>query len=114
MLNQIFLVGRITRDLEVKELENGKKVATMNIAIPRSFKNEEGAYDTDFIDCRVFDSIATNVKEYCRKGDIVGVKGRLQTEIEENALGEKKYIMQVMAEKVTFLSSRSSKESEEE
>ena len=60
MLNQTILVGRLVRDVEVQELESGKKYASITIAIPRSFKNEEGQYDTDFIDCRVFDSIATN------------------------------------------------------
>lgn len=113
MLNQIVLVGRITRELEVKE-ENNKKVATMNIAIPRSFKNSDGEYETDFINIRVFDSIATNVKEYCRKGDIVGVKGRLQSSVYENAIGEKEFITEIIAEKVTFLSSKSNREREEE
>lgn len=118
MLNQIVLVGRITKELEVKELENNKKVATMNIAIPRSFKNADGEYETDFINIKVWDGIATNVSEYCKKGDIVVVKGRIQSIVEENALGEKEngereYIMEVIAEKVTFLSSKP-RESEEE
>lgn len=107
MLNQIVLVGRITRELEVEELENGKKVATMNIAIPRSFKNMNGEYETDFIDIRVWDGIAENVKEYCRKGDIVGIKGRLQSTLTTNEDG---FIngknIEVVAEKVTFLSSK--------
>lgn len=103
MLNQIILVGRITKELEVEKLEN-VKVGTMTLAIPRSFKNAEGMYDTDFINIKVFDSIAENVKEYCNKGDIVGVKGRIQSKnIEEN--GIKKYIMEIIAEKITFLSS---------
>jgi len=114
MLNQIVLVGRITRELEVKELENGRKIATMNIAIPRSFKNSDGEYETDFINIRVFGSIATNVKEYCRKGDLVGVKGRIQSIVNEKENGEKEFVTEIIAEKVTFLSSRSSKESEEE
>ena len=89
MLNQIILVGRLTRDITVNKSENGIKVATISIAVPRSFKNTEGLYDTDFIDCVAFDNIAENTSEYCSKGDIVGVKGRIQTRmIEKEEKGE--------------------------
>ncbi len=110
MLNQTILVGRLVRDVEVQESESGKKYASITIAIPRSFKNAEGQYDTDFIDCRVFDSIATNTSEYCKKGDIIGVKGRLQSSTYEKEDGTKQFKMEVIAEKITFLSSRKSNE----
>ena len=100
MLNQIVLVGRLTSDPEVQELEEGKKKITITIACPRSYKNAEGIYETDFIDCVLWNAIATNVSEYCKKGDIVGIKGRIQTTVIE----DKKYT-EVVAEKVTFLSS---------
>ena len=74
------------------------------MAIPRSFKNMEGGYDTDFIDCVAFDMIAENTKEYCSKGDIIGVKGRIQSRVVEKE-EEKKYLIEIIAEKVTFLSS---------
>ena len=112
MLNQVVLVGRLTKDLEVKELEDGKKVTNMTLAIPRSFKNAEGEYETDFIDCSLWNSIAENTAEYCKKGDIVGVKGRLQSSSFEIDDGNKEFRTQVMAEKVTFLSSRSKDEPE--
>ena len=111
MLNQIVLVGRLTRDIVVNKSENGVKVATLPLAIPRSFKNSEGTYDTDFIDCVLFDNIAENTCEYCSKGDIVGVKGRVQSRVLENK-DKKEYAMDIIAEKVTFLSSHS-KENEE-
>ena len=114
MLNQVVLVGRLTKDLEVKELEDGKKVTDMTLAIPRSFKNAEGEYETDFIDCSLWNSIAENTAEYCKKGDIVGVKGRLQSSSFEKEDGNKEFRTQVMAEKVTFLSSRSKDEPERE
>ena len=107
MLNQVVLVGRLTRDISVNKGEKGRKVATIPLAIPRSFKNVEGTYDTDFINCVAFDLIATNTCEYCKKGDIVGVKGRLQTSSYEKEDGNKEFRMDVIAEKVTFLSSRS-------
>lgn len=100
MLNQIVLVGRLTRDVKV---ENGK--AIISVAIPRSFKNADGAYDTDFVDCIAFDNIASNTAEYCKKGDIVGIKGRIQsTEIEKFHVKQK--IIEIIAEKITFLQSK--------
>jgi single-strand DNA-binding protein len=105
MLNQAVLVGRIARDLEVRETENGAKVSNLTLAIPRSYKNADGVYETDFVDVTLWAGVAENTAEYCRKGDIVGVKGRLQTRIIETE-DTKKRIMELVAEKVTFLSSK--------
>lgn len=112
MLNQVVLVGRLTRNITVNKSENGVKVATIPLAIPRSFKNSDGTYDTDFIDCVAFDAIASNTSEYCEKGDIVGVKGRIQTRIIDKE-GQKENVMEIIAEKVTFLSSHTKEENEE-
>ena len=112
MLNQVVLVGRLTRNITVNKAENGVKVATIPLAIPRSFKNSDGTYDTDFIDCVAFDAIASNTSEYCEKGDIVGVKGRIQTRIIDKE-GQKENVMEIIAEKVTFLSSHTKEEKEE-
>ena len=114
MLNQVVLVGRLTSDLEAKELEDGKKVTNMTLAIPRSFKNAEGEYETDFVECTLWNNIAENTAEYCKKGDIVGVKGRLQTNNYEKEDGSKVFKLDVVAEKVTFLSSKSKEEPERE
>lgn len=105
MLNQIVLVGRMTRDVTVNKSSNGTKVATLGLAIPRSFKNSEGVYDTDFVDCIIFDNIAENTSEYCNKGDIVGVKGRIQSKVIEEG-DKKETVIEIIAEKVTFLSSK--------
>ena len=107
MLNQIVLVGRLTKDLELKKGENGTKYASMTLAIPRAFKNAEGEYETDFIECKLWNTIAKNTCEYCKKGDIVGVKGRIQTESVDGA-----YKINVIAERVTFLSSKPKEEDE--
>lgn len=96
MLNQIVVVGRLTQDLETKELENGKKVAYITLAVPRSFKNADGEYETDFIPCTLFEGVASNTAEYCRKGDLIGIKGRVQSNEDK---------IELIAEKVTFLSS---------
>ena len=109
ILNQIVLVGRLTRNITVNKSDKGVKVATISLAIPRSFKNLEGGYDTDFVDCVLFDSIADNTSEYCSKGDIVGVKGRVQSRVVEKD-GKNDYLMEIIAEKVTFLSSKKADE----
>ena len=111
MLNQIILVGRLVNDPTIKELEDGRKTSTITLAIQRAYKNAEGIYDTDFIDCTLWTGIAENTVEYCHKGDVIGVKGRMQTRtIEDN-----KNVIEVVAEKVTFLSSaRKDKEEGEE
>lgn len=113
MLNQIIVVGRLTRDVNVFRSDNGTKVATIPLAVPRSFKNSEGTYDTDFIDCVAFDHVASNTAEYCNKGDIVGVKGRVQSKILEED-GKKNTVIEIIAEKVTFLSSNKSTKLEAE
>ena len=102
MLNQIVLVGRLTRDMVVNKSDKGVK-----------FKNSEGTYDTDFIECTAFDAIAENTCEYCSKGDIVGVKGRVQSRVVEKD-DKKEYLTEIIAEKVTFLSSKKSDEEAEE
>lgn len=104
MLNQIVIVGRLTRDPELRETEAGKKVTNITLAIPRSYKNVNGEYETDFVDCVLWTGIAENTTEYCKKGDILGVKGRVQTRSYEVGEDKKKYVTEVVAEKVTFLS----------
>ncbi len=113
MLNQIVLVGRLTKDVEVHKSETGKKLASITLAVPRSFKNMDGLYDTDFIECLLWDNVALNTSDYCHKGDILGIKGRLQSRVVEK--DEKKHtILEVIAEKVTFLTSKSEKKEKSE
>lgn len=104
MLNQVIFVGRIVKEVEVEEMED-KKYSNITVAVQRAYKNQDGVYETDYIDCTLWNAIAENVAEYCKKGDLVGIKGRLQTEIVED-----KKITRVIAEKVTFLSSKSKDE----
>lgn len=100
MLNQVVMVGRLTSDPEINEVENDRKVVTITLAVQRSYKNAEGVYDTDFIKCTLWNGIAETTAEYCEKGDLVGVRGRIQTTNVDD-----KIVMEVVAEKVSFLSS---------
>ena len=105
MLNQSILVGRIVREPEVREIENGTKVTNITLAVQRSYKNVNGEYDCDFIPCVLWRGIAESTAEYCKKGDLIGVRGRLQARSYETE-EIKKSIIEVVAEKVTFLSSK--------
>ena len=106
MLNQTVLVGRLVRDPELYETESGNKVTNITLAVPRSYKNSEGVYDTDFINCVLWKGVAESATEYCHKGDLLGIKGRIQTRTIELDDESKKNITEVVAEKVTFLSSK--------
>lgn len=103
MLNQIVLVGRIVKTPELRTTENGKKTATVTLAVPRNYKNMNGEYDTDFLDCTLWTNVAENTAEYCQTGDMVGVKGRIQTRVITAEDGSKKKKTEIVAEKVTFL-----------
>ena len=96
MLNQLVIVGRLTSDPEINEVENSRNVTTITVAVPRSYKNGNGEYETDFIKCTLWNGIAEAAAEYCKKGDLVGIKGRLQCTDSK---------LEVIAEKVSFLSS---------
>ena len=98
MLNQVIIVGRLT---EKPILEDNKKDCRIVLAVPRSFKNENGEYETDFIDCQLYGNVAQNTFDWVNKGDVIGVRGRLQV-VENNLL--------VIGEKVSFLSSKKEEE----
>lgn len=105
MINQLVVIGRLTKDPELKKTDSGKTVANVTLAVPRSYKNINGEYDTDFIDCVLWSSVAETTTEYCKKGDLIGVKGRLQTRTYEKD-EEKKYVTEIIGEKVSFLASK--------
>ncbi len=106
MLNQSIIVGRIVREPEVKETENGNKITNITLAVQRPFKNVAGEYDTDFISCVLWKGIAETTAEYCKKGDLIGIRGRIQTRVVEYSDEIKRNVMEVVAERVTFLSSK--------
>lgn len=105
MLNQVILVGRLVKDLEVRSTSEGKKVSNITLAVNRNYKNSEtGKYDTDFIHCTLWEGIATATATYCNKGSIIGLKGRLVTKYVEVDTNRKISYPDLIAEKVTFIS----------
>lgn len=110
MINQIILVGRLTGDPEIEEYENGKKRTIINIAVQRQFKNIDNKYDTDFFRCVLWNGMASNTKNYCQRGDIVGVKGRVQNRSYVDSENNTRYITEIIAEKISFVSHSQKKE----
>ena len=110
MLNQFVIVGRLVRNPELHETESGKKVTTITVAVPRSYKNANGEYETDFINCVLWAGVAQNTTEYCKKGDLLGIKGRVQTRVVEDKDEKTNYLTEMVAEKITFLSNKNKEE----
>ena len=113
MVNQIILVGRLVKTPELELTDSGKKISTITLAVPRTYKNLNGEYDTDFIDCTLWTGVAESTSEYCKTGDILGVRGRIQSRIIEKDDGTKYKKMEIIAEKVSFLSSTKDKKDNE-
>jgi single-strand DNA-binding protein len=80
MLNQTVLVGRLVNDPELFETESGKKLTRITLAVPRTYKNVNGEYDTDFIGCKLWQGVAQSTSEYCKRGDLVGNKSKRYTD----------------------------------
>lgn len=106
MLNSVIIVGRLTEDPVLRKLENGITVATIKLAVTRSFKNSEGEYETDFIKCTLWEGIAMSASEFCKKGSILGIRGRLVVNKQELKIKEevkKIDVLEVVAERVSFI-----------
>jgi single-strand DNA-binding protein len=103
MLNRVVLVGRLTKDPELKYTPNGVAVCNFTLAVNRPFKNGQGEQEADFINIVVWRKPAENAAQYLKKGSLAGVDGRLQTRSYENQQGQRVYVIEVMAESVQFL-----------
>ncbi len=104
-MNHVIIVGRIATEIEIAETESGKKKSVISLAVPRNFKNSEGVYETDFFRCVLWNGIAERAGEYCKTGDLVCIRGRLQERTYEKENGEKKHITEVIAETISFVAS---------
>lgn len=100
MHNLVCLIGRLSQDVNL-EKEGGKDVARLTLAVQRTFKNEDGVFEIDYIDIVLYNMLATHTSEYCKKGDLVGIKGRLEST--QMASGS---TLEVVVDKLSFLSSK--------
>jgi single-strand DNA-binding protein len=106
-MNRVLLVGRLTKDPELRYTPNGIAVATFTLAVNRTFSNQQGEREADFINCVVWRKQAENAANYLKKGSLAGVDGRLQSRSYEGQDGKRVYVTEVVAESVQFLESRS-------
>lgn len=102
-LNRVVLVGRLTKDPDLKFTPNGIAVATFTLAVNRTFTNQQGEREADFINCVIWRKPAENVANYLSKGSLAGVDGRIQTRNFEGQDGKRVYITEVVADSVQFL-----------
>ncbi|RHW40416.1 single-stranded DNA-binding protein [Neobacillus notoginsengisoli] len=107
MMNRVVLVGRLTKDPELRYTPNGLPVATFTLAVNRNFSNQQGEREADFINCVVWRKAAENVANYLKKGSLAGVDGRIQTRTYEQD-GKRMFFTEVVADSVQFLEPRSS------
>ncbi|MEL3970706.1 single-stranded DNA-binding protein [Rossellomorea oryzaecorticis] len=113
MINQVTLVGRLTKDPEARKTTEGKSVLNVTVAVNRQFKNQQGQTDADFVLCKIWNKAADNTEKYCRKGSVVGITGRIQTRNYENDQGKRIYVTEVVAESIRFLDTKPPAEREE-
>lgn len=108
MLNNVSLVGRLTKDVDLRYTPSNVAVATFTLAVNRTFKNENGDREADFINCVMWRQQAENLANWAKKGALIGITGRIQTRSYDNQQGQRVYVTEVVAETFQLLESRNS------
>ena len=111
MINNVVLVGRMTRDAELRMTQSNTAVASFTLAVNRPFKNQNGEREADFINCVIWRQQAENLANWCKKGALVGITGNIQTRNYENQQGQRVYVTEVVADNFQLLESRSQQQS---
>ena len=110
MINNVVLVGRMTRDAELRYTPQNQAVATFTLAVNRNFKNQSGVREADFINVVIWRQQAENLANWAKKGALIGITGRIQTRNYENQQGQRVYVTEVVADNFQLLESRASRE----
>ena len=105
-MNKVIEIGRSTKDVELKQTTSGTSVVELSIAVKREFKNASGEYESDFFTCIAYGKLAETISVYVKKGDMIGVVGRLQTRNYTNREGKKIYVTEIIVENVEFLQTK--------
>lgn len=103
MINRTVLIGRLTKDADLRYTSSGDAVATFNLAVDRPFANSKGKHEADFINCVIWRKTAENFANFTHKGSLVGVDGRIQTRNYENKQGQRVYVTEVKADNFSLL-----------
>lgn len=106
MINNLTLVGRLTKDPDLKYTGSGTAVATFTLAVNRNFTNQSGEREVDFINCVIWRKPAETLANYAKKGVLIGVTGRIQTRSYDNQQGQKVYVTEVIADNFQLLESK--------
>jgi single-strand DNA-binding protein len=114
MINNVTLVGRLTKEVDLRFTQNGKAVANGTLAVNRPFKNANGETEADFINIVIWGKPAENTANYTNKGSLIGVTGRIQTRNYENNEGKRVYVTEVVANSVQFLDTKKKEESQQQ
>ena len=102
MINNVVLTGRITRNLELKQTSNNNSSLNITLAVERTFKDQNGQKQTDFISCKAFGKRAETIAQYCQKGDLIGITGSIQTGSYQKQDGSTVYTTDVMVDGLSF------------
>ncbi|HEM5177947.1 TPA: single-stranded DNA-binding protein [Streptococcus suis] len=106
MINNVVLVGRLTKDAELRYTPSNVAVATFTLAVNRPFKNEAGEREADFINCVIWRQAAENLANWAKKGALIGITGNIQTRHYDNQQGQRVYVTEVIASNFQLLESR--------
>ena len=112
MINKVILIGRLTKDPETRVLTSGSTVSTFNLAVERTFKSRDGEKEVDFIPIVTWGKTAELCSEYLSKGSLAGIAGRIQTRSYEAKDGTKRYVTEVVAEEISFLTPKKEQDTE--
>ena len=106
MINNVCLVGRLTRPVDLRYTQNGTAFGSFSMAIDRNYKKESGEKETDFINCVIWRKLAVNLSNFTKKGSLLGIEGKLQSRSYENKEGQKVYVTEVLVENFSLLESK--------
>lgn len=108
MINRAVVCGRLVRDPELRRTQNGTPVTSFTLAVNRTFKNADGQQEADFLNCVAWNKTAEIVDQYCSKGNLVGVEGRLQSRSYQDNQGNNRTVVEIIADQVQFMQSKDS------
>lgn len=108
MINRAVVCGRLVRDPELRRTQNGTPVTSFTLAVNRTFKNADGQQEADFLNCVAWNKTAEIVEQYCSKGNLVGVEGRLQSRSYQDNQGNNRTVVEIIADQVQFMQSKDS------
>lgn len=112
-MNKVCLTGRTTKDIELKYNQNNVAITSFTLAVTRKFKNQNGEYESDFINCIAYKSTAELLNKYVKKGDLLGIEGRIQTRNYEDKDGKRVYVTEVIVDSIDLLQAKKDESKQE-